>query len=276
MNDRSPQSPGPWDSQLEKRALRGLFGGLLGEFLSLPPRVLRWAFPLVTAIVATVLGCLYGVQLVVLTLAGGALLLVIMLVWGSVQALAGESELSFEEAFSMGARSAEEEQKRAVLRALKDLEYERSVGKISDEDYQEYATRYRAEAKRLIRNMDESMAEARKRVEQDLAKRLDKLAPEPEEDDDASDEPVIAPAEKVVEAKSNPEHAPPVAEKSAKKALRECNACHTKNELDARFCKSCGAPMAAAGEQLCAHCPARYPETESKCPECGTEKGADA
>src|ERR1700742_4414292 len=151
--------------------------------------LVRWTLPVTTLLVAVILGSMYGVQLVVLSLAGGALILVIMLVWGSVQALAGESELSFEEAFSMGARSAEEEQKRAVLRALKDLEYERSVGKISDEDYQEYAARYRAEAKRLIRTMDESMAEARKRVEQDLAKRLEKLGPEPEEEDeDASEE----------------------------------------------------------------------------------------
>ena len=237
--------------------------------------LVRWTLPVTTLLVAVVLGSLYGVQLVVLTLAGGALILIIMLVWGSVQALAGESELSFEEAFSMGARSAEEEQKRAVLRALKDLEYERSVGKISDEDYQEYAARYRAEAKRLIRTMDESMAEARKRVEQDLAKRVAQLGPEAsEEDDDADEEVVIAAAEKVVEAKGSPEHAPPLAAKSAKKALRECTACHTQNELDARFCKSCGAPMAASGEHLCAHCAARYAETESACPECGTAKGS--
>jgi hypothetical protein len=37
---------------------------------------------------------LYGVQLVVLLLAGGALLPVIWLLWSSVQALAGESELT--------------------------------------------------------------------------------------------------------------------------------------------------------------------------------------
>ncbi len=239
--------------------------------------LVRWTLPVTTLLVAVILGSMYGVQLVVLSLAGGALILVIMLVWGSVQALAGESELTFEEAFSMGARTAEEEQKRAVLRALKDLEYERSVGKISDEDYQEYSARYRSEAKRLIRNMDESMAEARKRVEQDLAKRLEKLGPEPEEEDeDASEELAPSADEKVVEAKSNPEHAPPVADRPAKKLLRPCAACHTQNELDARFCKSCGAPMAEQGQHLCSHCPARYPEAENACPECGTEKGVQS
>src|SRR5450432_1216893 len=141
-----------------------------------PMSLVRWAVPLATLTVAIVLGTLYGVQLVVLTLAAGVLLLVITLLWNSVQALAGESELSFEEAFSMGARSAEEEQKRAVLRALKDLDYERSVGKISEEDYHEFSARYRAEAKRLIRDLDENLAAARKQVEAELERRLAKLA----------------------------------------------------------------------------------------------------
>src|SRR3954454_13964445 len=137
-------------------------------------RVTRWAAPLLTLLAAITAGTLFGVQLVVLTLAAAALLLVIWLLWSSVQALAGESELTFEEAFSFGARSAEEEQKRAVLRALKDLEYERSVGKISEEDYHEYAARYRAEAKRLIQNLNENLAEGRKQVEHELERRLAK------------------------------------------------------------------------------------------------------
>jgi hypothetical protein len=211
----------------------------------------------------------------VLTLAAGALVLVIALLWGSVQALAGESELSFEEAFSMGARSAEEEQKRAVLRALKDLEYERSVGKISEDDYHEYAARYRAEAKRLIRDLDENLAEARKQVERELERRIGKLA-EPAEDEEPS---VPAKAAKaVVEATSSPDNEPPsdrkIAAKEATKALRACSACGTKNELDARFCKGCGAGMAATDERLCAACPARYAQSKDECPECGTAHGS--
>src|SRR5450432_2324023 len=162
--------------------------------------VARWAAPLFTLVAAITAGAFYGVQLVVLTLAAAALLLVIWLLWSSVQALAGESELTFEEAFSFGARSAEEEQKRAVLRALKDLEYERSVGKISEQDYHEYATRYRAEAKRLIQNLNEHLAEQRQQVERELQRRLakadrkeepaDELAAELASAPTASDEPV--------------------------------------------------------------------------------------
>src|SRR6188768_3737807 len=134
--------------------------------------VVRWAAPLITLLTAITAGTLYGVQLVVLTLAAAALLLVIWLLWSSVQALAGESELTFEEAFSLGARSAEEEQKRAVLRALKDLEFERSVGKISEEDYAELSTRYREDAKRLIQLIDAGTEAERERAEKALTQRL--------------------------------------------------------------------------------------------------------
>src|SRR6187402_170166 len=143
----------------------------LGSFV-----VPSWAAPLIVLLLAVGAYFLSGVPLTVLVLAAAALLLVIFLLWNSVQALAGESELTFEEAFSLGARTAEEEQKRAVLRALKDLEYERSVGKISEEDYHEYSLRYRTEAKRLIQSLDENLADGRKQVEQELTRRLAKKA----------------------------------------------------------------------------------------------------
>ena len=196
--------------------------------------VARWAAPLFTLVAAITAGVFYGVQLVVLTLAAAALLLVIWLLWSSVQALAGESELTFEEAFSLGTRSAEEEQKRAVLRALKDLEYERSVGKIGEDDYHEYAARYRAEAKRLIQVLDENLAEGRKQVEVELARRLAKLPGASSGDAPSASEAV--------------QEAPEAAELADKTSSRECSECQAKNELDARFCKSCGKPFATAAE----------------------------
>jgi hypothetical protein len=179
------------------------------------------------------------VQLVVLTLSAFALLLVIWLLWSSVQALAGESELTFEEAFSLGTRSTEEEQKRAVLRALKDLEYERSVGKISEDDYHEYSARYRAEAKRLIQSLDENLAEGRKQVEQELSRRLSKKAvrTKPNDRSEAASNGEASPHEGGHEG---PEASAPM--------TRDCPACQVKNELDARFCKACGKGMTEAEE----------------------------
>jgi hypothetical protein len=94
------------------------------------------------------------------------------LMWSSVQSLTGTSSIGFEEALGMGAPSRVEEEKRAVLRALKDLEYERGVGKISDEDYRELSARYRAEAKRLMQSLDESLGPAREEVERAIQARL--------------------------------------------------------------------------------------------------------
>lgn len=110
--------------------------------------------------------------LVVLLLAGVAIASVIALFWGSLRTLLGETRLTGADAYAIGAPRAEEEQKRAVLRALKDLEFERSVGKISEEDYRELVGRYRHEAKRLLRLIDDSATEERARAEKLVQSRL--------------------------------------------------------------------------------------------------------
>src|SRR5215475_9729452 len=117
-------------------------------------RKLAAALPAVTIVTALVVGVAVGVEVSLLVVAAGALAGVIALLWASVQALTGESPITLEEAMTLGAPSAEEEQKRSVLRALKDLEFERSVGKISDDDYAELSARYRGEAKRLMQLVD--------------------------------------------------------------------------------------------------------------------------
>jgi hypothetical protein len=129
--------------------------------------------------------------------------------------LTGSASLGFEEALGMGAPSKAEEEKRAVLRALKDLEYERSVGKISPEDYAELSAKYRAEAKRLIQTLDEALAPARKEVERALKKRLDKAglaATEPQAAEAKTETKVVAVTETkavaVTEAKTETETDP--------------------------------------------------------------------
>jgi len=132
----------------------------------------RWAYPLSVVVAASVLGHFFGLGLGLLIVAGGALGGSIWLIWSSLQGLGGDAPITLEEAISLGAPSAEEEQKRAVLRALKDLEYERAVGKISDEDYATLADHYRAEAKRLLRVVDKDLGPERERAERILAERL--------------------------------------------------------------------------------------------------------
>jgi hypothetical protein len=132
----------------------------------------RWLYPLVVVIAAVLLGNLFGLGLGLLIVAGGVLGGSIWLIWSSLQGLGSEAPITLEEAISLGAPSAEEEQKRAVLRALKDLEYERAVGKISDDDYNSLAEHYRSEAKRLLRAVDRDLSPERERAERILAERL--------------------------------------------------------------------------------------------------------
>jgi hypothetical protein len=103
----------------------------------------RIGLPVLTVGIALTAGFVQGPASAILVLAGGALIGVIAIFWASVRTLLGETPLSGADAYALAAPRSEEEQKRAVLRALKDLEFERSVGKISEEDYVELVARYR-------------------------------------------------------------------------------------------------------------------------------------
>jgi hypothetical protein len=132
----------------------------------------RWLYPLTVILLAIALGNVFGLGLGLLIWAGGVLGGAIWLIWSSLQGLGGDVPITLDEALSLGAPSAEEEQKRSVLRALKDLEYERAVGKINDDDYTKLAEHYRTEAKRLLRAVDKELNPERERAERMLAERL--------------------------------------------------------------------------------------------------------
>jgi hypothetical protein len=102
-------------------------------------------------------------------------------------------------------RAALEREKMLALRTLKELEFDRSMRKISEDDYREMSTRLRARATRIIRQLDAG-AGFRAKVEADLLKRLEKADPE---------------------IKARPQ-------------ARACTACQTVNDVDAKFCKNCG------------------------------------
>ncbi|MEZ4369505.1 MAG: hypothetical protein R3B07_01710 [Polyangiaceae bacterium] len=124
-----------------------------------------WAIPLVV-VAAIGTGAYAGVGTALLVLAGAFMLFVISSFWASVQSLTGEADLNLDEALSLAAPSAELEQKRATLRALKDLEFEHNIGKISDADYKDLSARYRADAKRLLQQLSDVESESRKRAEE--------------------------------------------------------------------------------------------------------------
>jgi hypothetical protein len=112
-------------------------------------------------------------------------------------------------------RVALEREKLLTLRSIKELEFDRAMGRLSDEDWKEMSGRLRARAARLMRQLDAG-AGYRDQIEKDLAKRIGATAEEPS------------------------------AKASAERAAHVCASCGTANDPDAKFCKSCGQPLAAS------------------------------
>ena len=91
-------------------------------------------------------------------------------------------------------------EKQLVLRTIKELEFDRAMGKLSDRDFREMGGRLRVRAAGLIRQLDAGEG-YRQRIEKDLEKRL------------GAEPPAVS---------------------------RSCDKCSTVNDLDAKFCKACG------------------------------------
>jgi hypothetical protein len=208
---------------------------------------------------ALVAGVMLGLGPAILVLAGGVLLASVAVLWASVRTLTGDAPLPTDLDIAEmrgGSVDSRVSRKRMLLRALKDLESERAIGKLSEDDYGSVAPRYRNELKQIMKEMDETLSPHRPRAEQIAKTHLRKVGlghglyrdapPPPESDED------LAKAEAEAEAESEAEAAPPpsVKPKSKKTAARRtCPACDKPNEIDAKFCKECGKPLDVTTEK---------------------------
>ena len=109
-------------------------------------------------------------------------------------------------------RAVLERDKALVLRSIKELEFDRAMGKVSEKDFTEMSGRLRARAARLMRQLDAG-AGYREQIDREIEKRLGKA-------------PAVIGGSK--------QQDPPYA---------VCAQCQTKNDVDARFCKGCGKAM---------------------------------
>ncbi len=199
-------------------------------------RVVAVGLPVVCVVAAIAVGFAASVGSALLVLASGALLGTIALLWASVRTLSGDAPLPVDlEALAAQHRDVDTlgEQKRRVLRALKDLEGERSLGKIDEADYEAIAMQYREEAKALMREMDRNAAPALAEAERIAREYLAAQGLGPGGPKGASLD-KAAPA--------------PLASTSTRERLA-CPGCATSNEPDAAFCKKCGAAMKTATEE---------------------------
>ena len=128
-------------------------------------------------------------------------------------------------------RVALEREKLMTLRSIKELEFDRAMGRLSDEDWNEMSGRLRSRAARLMRQLDAG-AGYRDQIERDLAKRIGEADARPKPSRYEEGE---------VENRSATALAERGDDRSAKAlAGRCCAACDTVNDPDARFCKGCG------------------------------------
>jgi hypothetical protein len=148
-------------------------------------------------VLATALcAALQGAGLAILVLGGAGLLTAIGTLWTSVRALVGELPMDVEDAYALAAPAGADDQKRALLRALEDLDYEKRVGKISEQDFGELGARYRAEAKQLLGVDEAARDEERRAVERLVADRLAGLGlealPDRTQEDELPAQPAVA------------------------------------------------------------------------------------
>jgi hypothetical protein len=104
-------------------------------------------------------------------------------------------------------RAALEREKTIVLRAIKELEFDRAMGKVSEADCEEMIGRLRARAVRLIGQLDAGSAGYRELIERELNARLGAGSPTEES------------------------------------AGSSCAVCGAVNDADAKFCKACGTKL---------------------------------
>jgi hypothetical protein len=106
---------------------------------------------------------------------------------------------------SHGRRAELEREKKLLVKAIKEVEFDRESGKLEGGEAAEAIARYRQRAVEILRLLDEGQhKEYEDRIEKELARRLAAAAP--------------------------PE-------------TRGCPACQTQNDDDAAFCKKCGAKL---------------------------------
>lgn len=138
--------------------------------------------------------------------------------------LAGRDRLLRGETLSHRARAEMEREKQLVLRSIKELEFDRAMGKLAEADFAELTARLRGRALRLMQQLDADEAAPRARIEAELAARLREPAP-------------VAVARREAEAEDDA---------SARNRSRACGQCGAANDEDARFCKACGTPLGGA------------------------------
>ena len=140
--------------------------------------------------------------------------------WRTFSPLTREDDAGGPQMLGGRTRAALEREKTLVLRSIKDLEFDRAMGKVSEKDFAEMSARLRMRAAGLIRQLDAG-AVYREQIEKEVSKRAGR----------SSESRISDPGSRIP---------------SPVTAVNSCPSCSTANDADARFCKHCGAVMRTA------------------------------
>jgi len=187
-------------------------------------RVPIWAWGAAGAAVVLVYGLAiermrFGPPLVMLALGGMTLAFAAAARWRVIDPLTRPAAAATPEVtvHSRGFMRELEREKQLVLKAIKEIELDYQMRKIAERDYREMVERYRNRAMRLISEIDAG-GDFRGLIEKELKLRLDLPAADP----------------------TAAAGAKPASEGASPASRPICAACKTENDMDAKFCKSCG------------------------------------
>ncbi len=190
------------------------------------PGIIAAAFGIVIALTAGVAGWVQGAGLTVLVLAGGSFVVAIATLWSCLRSAVDQTAMTGAEAFALGSYGSTKEQKRAVLQVLRDLQVERALGTINEQDFEDSTARSQAEAQRLLTGTAKPKSRARQLAEKLLAARL-------ADEHGRNSDPKMPDRSK--QQNQNETRAP---------HSLQCLKCEIVNEADAVFCKKCGQRLA--------------------------------
>ena len=141
---------------------------------------------------------------------------VVWLAFRAAQALTKDAPVAEAGAVVTGKRRKElEREKQALLKALKELDFDHQMGKVSDKDFADISSTYRARAIRVMRQLDDAGRDYEAMIAKEVAERAKKST-------------VDSPPSTAVAPAADP---------------TRCPKCATKNDSDAEFCKKCGGKL---------------------------------
>ncbi|MDP6580078.1 MAG: zinc ribbon domain-containing protein [Vicinamibacterales bacterium] len=172
-----------------------------------------WHLFVLAALVAATIAILVArptdpVGAILLTLAIGAAGFVGLMSYRAIKPLTQKEFLETTVMAGSRSRAAVVREKTLVMRSIKELEFDRAMGKVSDTDFDEMGRRLRARAIRLMKQLDVEAVDYMALIERELQGRLGASAEMPAA--------------------------------SATAGANVCGTCQTTNDDDARFCKGCG------------------------------------